>query len=92
MRRGQPDDRDLARFFPRVTLAIAAGLLLFLVSAGLYALPVLLEPPPPGAIADYHKEKVRARLQGKVIWFLAGSLFTVTLVFALPRGGGPRKS
>ena len=59
MPHGQPDDRDLARFIPRVTLSVAAGLLLFLVSAGLYISPVLLESAPPGAIVDYHKERVK---------------------------------
>jgi len=74
-----------------VTLSIAGGCLVFLLSAGLYALPVLLEPAPPGAIPDYHKERVQARLKGKVMWFLAGSFVGVTLLIARPRRGGARK-
>ena len=42
--------------------------------------PVLLEPPPPGAIADYQKERVVARLDGKVRYFLVGSFLGVTLL------------
>ncbi len=74
-----------------MTLSLAVGFLLFLLSAGLYALPVLLEPAPPGAIPDYHKERVRERMHGKVLWFLAGSLLSATLVGAWPRAGSVRK-
>ncbi len=91
MRRGRPDDRELSRFFPRITLSLVAGFLLFLLSSGLYVLPVLLEPAPPGAILDYHQERVRARMQGKVIWFLVGSFLCTALVSARPRGGSTRK-
>lgn len=70
---------------PRISLLVAAGFALFLLSAGLYVLPVLREAPPPGAIADYQKERVRARLEGKVLYFLAGSMVTVTLLYTLPR-------
>ncbi len=91
MRRGRLDDRELSRFFPRITLTLVAGFLLFLLSSGLYVLPVLLEPAPPGAILDYHQERVRARMQGKVIWFLVGSFLCTALVSARPRGGSARK-
>ncbi len=91
MRRGRLNDRELSRFFPRITLSLVAGFLLFLLSSGLYVLPVLLEPAPPGAILDYHQERVRARMQGKVIWFLVGSFLCTALVSARPRGGGARK-
>ncbi len=91
MRRGRPVDRELSRFFPRITLSLVAGFLLFLLSAGLYVLPVLLEPAPPGANLDYHQERVRARMQGKLIWFLVGSFLCTALVSARPRGGGARK-
>ena len=91
MRRGPADDRELSRFIPRVTLSLAAGFLLFLLSSGLYVLPVLLEPAPPGAIPDYHKERVRARMQGKVIWFLVGSFLCASLVTARPRRGSAHK-
>jgi hypothetical protein len=84
--RNLPDDRDLVRFVPRVSLTLIAGFVVFLVSAGLYALPALREPVPPGAIADYRKERVMARLEGKVLWFLAGSMITVTLLSTIPRG------
>jgi hypothetical protein len=70
------------RFVPRVALLMAGGFLLFLLSTGLYVLPVLNEPAPPGAIADYHAERVRARLEGKVVWFLAGSLAGAALLGA----------
>ena len=70
-----------------MTLSLAAGFLLFLLASGLYVLPVLLEPAPPGAIVDYHKERVRARMEGKVIWFLVGSFMCTALVSALPRRG-----
>ncbi len=91
MRKALPQDRDLSRYVPRITLSLAGGFLLFLLSAGLYVLPVLLETPPPGAITDYHKERVRARLEGKVLWFLGGSMIVVTLLTALPRGRPTRK-
>ena len=52
---------------------ILFGVLLALGSAGIYVLPVLLEPAPAGAIPDYFEQRVQARLQGKVLWFLAGS-------------------
>jgi len=90
MPRGRPDDHDLARFVPRITLLLLSGFVLFLLSTGLYLWPVLHEPAPPGAIPDYYKERIRARLEGKVIWFLAGSMITVTLIGARPstRGKG----
>ena len=76
----RPDDHDLARFAPRVSLTLAAGFLLFLLSAGAYVTPVLLEPLPPDAIPDYRKERVAARLDGKVTYFLFGSLLAATLL------------
>jgi hypothetical protein len=78
--RGKPEDRDLARFAPRVTLTLLAGFVVFLLTATLYVLPVLREPAPPGAIPDYHKERVMARLEGKVHYFLIGSFVGVTLL------------
>ncbi len=74
-----------------MTLSLAAGFLLFLLSSGLYVLPVLLEPAPPGVILDYHKERVRARMHGKVIWFLVGSFLCTSLVSARPRRGSTHK-
>ena len=78
--RGKPGDEDLARFAPRVTLTLLAGFAIFLISAGLYVLPALLEPVPPGAIPDYRKERVIARLDGKVPYFLLGSFVGATLL------------
>ena len=78
--RGKPADHDLARFAPRVTLTLVAGFVVFLVAAALYVLPVLTEPAPPGAIPDYHKERVIARLDGKVHYFLIASFVGVTLL------------
>ena len=63
-----------------MTLTLLAGFAVFLLSAGLYVLPVLLEPAPPGAIEDYHKERVVARLEGKTRYFLFGSFLGVTLL------------
>ncbi len=76
----RPDDSDLGRFAPRVTLTLLAAFGVFLLTAGLYVLPVLLEPAPPGAIADWHRERVAARLHGKVRYFLFGSFLGVTLL------------
>ena len=85
-RRGQV--APVTRFFPRVTLMFVTGLLIFGVVAGLYVLPALLETPPPGAVPGYTQERVRARLEGKIQWMLAGSFVTATLL-AL-RVGRPR--
>lgn len=70
---------------PRVTLALFAGLALFVLVAMLYSLPVLLETPPPGAIPDYTAERVRAHLSGKVHWLLGGSFLVVAVLFARAR-------
>ena len=92
MKKAQPDDRDLARFFPRIALLLIGGFALFLVSAGLYLLPVLGETPPPGAIPDWRKERVVARMEGKVMWFLSGSMLVVAALGTLPRVRGRRKA
>jgi len=63
---------------PRITLVIVASFALFFVLALLYALPVLLEPTPRDAIADYMTERVRAHLQGKVTWLLAAAFAIVS--------------
>ncbi len=70
------------RFVPRVALLLVAAFLIFTASAGLYVLPVLREPAPPGAIEDYYAERVRARLSGKVPWFLVGSFAAAALLGA----------
>jgi len=75
--RRRPDDRDVSAFLPRITLVLIGGFVLFMLVAGLYVLPVLLETPPAGAIPDYTKERVMARLEGKVLWMLATSLLVV---------------
>jgi hypothetical protein len=80
VRAGTTDARSGSRFAPRITLTLLAGFALFLLSAGIYVLPVLLEPAPPGAIPDWHKERVIARLDGKVLYFLFGSFLGVTLL------------
>jgi hypothetical protein len=75
------------RFVPRATLTLVGGFALFLASSLGYALPALLETPPAGAIADYRVERVRARLEGKALYFLAGSLLVAALASAtLARG------
>ncbi len=68
---------DVERFVLRVTVSLLVGFALFLVLALLYSLPAWLETPPPDAIADYTQERVRARLEGKVIW-----IFTVSMLAA----------
>ena len=74
-----PNQADYERFAPRVTLSMLFGFALFFVVALLYALPALLETPPPGAIADYTQERVRARLDGKLFWMFAGSMLAATM-------------
>ena len=71
---------DSVTFVPRVTLSLLVAVAVFLVITGLYLLPVLLEPPPPGAIPDYMAERVRARLDGKVLWLATASLAVVTIM------------
>jgi len=75
-RSGRPpqNQADYERFVPRVTVSLLIGFALFLVLALLYSLPAWLETPPPDAIADYTQERVRARLEGKVIWIFMASM------------------
>lgn len=80
----RPRDQDLARFAPRLTVTLVAGFLLFALASLLWALPVLLETPPPGAIPDYVRERVMARLDGVVVWLFAGSMLIAA--FASIRG------
>ena len=77
MEKGRPHDRDLAAFAPRITIMVLASMLLFTLLAGLYVLPVLLEPPPLGAIPDYTQQRVMARLEGKTLWLLCASFLTI---------------
>lgn len=89
-----PERREAASFAPRVTVLIAIGLLLSLCSAGLYVLPVLMEPSPAGAIPDYFEQRVRARLEGKLFWFVAISFLAVAAFSFrgwLPRIGRRRR-
>ena len=58
---------------PRVTIAVLAGIVLALLMALVYVLPECLGEPPPGAIPDYCQERVRARLEGKILWLLLAS-------------------
>ncbi len=82
--RGGPGDRDLASFAPRLTVTILAGFAFFGVASALWVLPALMETPPPGAIADYTKERVMARLDGAVAPLFAGSMLAAA--FASIRG------
>lgn len=70
-----------------MTLIILAGFALFLVLTLVYCLPVLLETPPQGAIADYTAERVKAHLQGKVSWIMATAFLIVGMlgVFRMKR-------
>jgi hypothetical protein len=77
-----PRDAPPGRFLPRATLALGVGVALFLVVSLAYSLPVLLETPPPGAIADYTRERVHARLEGKAFWLLGGSILVSAAAFA----------
>jgi hypothetical protein len=70
--------RDAITFVPRATISLVIAAAVFLLLTGLYALPAMLETPPPGAIADYTAERVRARLDGNVFWLAATSLVVVT--------------
>jgi hypothetical protein len=82
--KGLPRDQDLARFAPRLTVTLLAGFALFLVLSALWTLPVLIEPAPPGAIPDYMRERVMARLDGVVGWLFGGSMLIAA--FASIRG------
>jgi hypothetical protein len=65
---------DSKRFIPRTTLVVGGAFALFFALSLLYALPVLLAPVPAGATPDYLAERVRARLDGTVPWFLGVSM------------------
>ncbi len=82
--RGQPRDGDLARFAPRLTVMVLAGFALFVVLCMLWALPALMETPPAGAIPDYTRERVMARLDGAVLWIFVASM--LVSAFASIRG------
>jgi hypothetical protein len=56
--------------------------MLFFAVSLLYALPVLMEPVPQGATPSYVQERVRARLRGKIPWFLGGSLIIASAIGA----------
>ena len=71
-------DRDSVRFAPRVAVAMLAAGALFVLLSLLYALPTLLETTPAGAIPDYRRERVVARMDGKVPWLLASSCAIAT--------------
>jgi hypothetical protein len=47
---------------------------LFLFVSLVFALPALLETPPPGAIPDYLQQRVMARLEGKLLWLFTASM------------------
>ncbi len=82
--RGKPGDRDLARFAPRIAVTVLAGFALFLVASMVWVLPTMMETPPPGAIPDYTKERVMARLTGAVAPLFTGSMLIAA--FASIRG------
>lgn len=70
----QPRSRS-PRFIPRATLILGGGVLLFFLSSMAYGLvPVMLEPVPDNAAQSYIEERVKARLEGKVPWFLGTSM------------------
>jgi cell shape-determining protein MreD len=73
-------ERDLARFAPRITVTLIAGFAIFMLAALVYVLPVLLDTPPPGAVEDYQRERVMARLEGRLPWLIAGSFLAATLL------------
>jgi len=95
MTRGRTDDRDATAFAPRITLTLLFGLLIFVVVALLWVLPVLLEEPPPGAIPDWRAERVRAVLAGKALYLLVASVLAAAALGIrgwLPGTGGGRRS
>jgi hypothetical protein len=67
---------------PRATLVIVGGFALFFVVAFLYSMPVFFEPLPEGATQSYLEERVKARLEGKVPWFLGVSLIAAAAIGA----------
>ena len=67
---------------PRATLIIAGGVALFFALSILYSLPVLLDPPPPGATPDYVAERVRAHLKGVVPWLFGVSMIAAAAIGA----------
>ena len=72
MAEGVPAGRR-GSFVPRITVALVAGLVIFMLLALGYALPECLGEPPPGAIPDYCRERAMARLEGKILWMLLAS-------------------
>ncbi len=75
-----PANRNTPLFVPRVTFQLILGVALFFASMLLYVSPILFQDPPPGAIPDWHKEQVQARLEGKVLLFALGSLGLVAVL------------
>ncbi|MFQ5699937.1 MAG: hypothetical protein ACE5IL_16870 [Myxococcota bacterium] len=67
---------------PRITLTLLLGTVIFLISAGVWIWPVLMQDPPPGAIADWTVERVRARLDGVVLWLILGAFVAAAVVVA----------
>lgn len=94
MQRRQPSEADLASFVPRITLTLVGALALFAAASFLYAvLPVWLETPPAGAIPDYMRERVMARMEGKVLLLFAASLLaSAALVIRLTASSRPGRS
>ncbi len=71
------------RFVPRATLILGGGILLFFLSSMTYALvPVMLGPIPENAADSYVEERVKARLAGKIPWFLGTSMIVAGAIGA----------
>lgn len=76
----RPSEARPGFFLPRVTLMMAGGVAIAALSLALYAMPAVTAPVPAGAVVDYRAERVRARLEGVVPWFVAGSFLTSALI------------
>lgn len=76
------DSGDVTSFVPRITITLVLGTAIFLVAAGVWIWPILLQDPPPGAIADWTVERVRARLDGVVLWLILGGYGAAAVIVA----------
>ena len=81
------------RFVPRFLIMLLTGVGLFALFATLYVWPELTREPPPGAIADYVQERVRATLRGKVpiLALAAVGVTSILTYFGWIPGLGSRK-
>lgn len=65
---------------PRVTVLLLAGFVVAVAAMYVYVIPVLNQPEPPGAVAEWRNEQIKERLRGKVHLFLLGSYASVAAI------------